>query len=111
MDCTCRRCDRPLEARFRFCPWCGTAQRSKLVEVFPGHPELEGPGRALRVSLYLGAASAERHVRLSVWDDDRAAAAISLTHDEAGRLGRLLAPAPASAGAERPRRRRLPARP
>ena len=27
-------CGKDVEARFRFCPWCGAAQRSKLVEFF-----------------------------------------------------------------------------
>ena len=48
----CAECGRDSEARFRFCPWCGTAQRRKLVEFFRAHPN--SAGRALRVSRYYG---------------------------------------------------------
>ena len=47
------------------------------------------PGRALRVSRYLGE---ERHVRFSVWDErGRALAAVSLDDEEADRLRGFLA--------------------
>src|SRR5690348_18295339 len=81
----CAACGEELEARFRFCPWCGAAQRRKLVEFFWPHPL--SAGRALRVSRYLGD---ERHVRFSVWDDGVARAAVSLDEDEAARLARFL---------------------
>lgn len=84
-----------MERNHRFCPWCATPQRLKIVDFFRGHPVIEGDrGKALRVSRYLGAA-AERHVRFSVWDDSgetaRATAAVSLDDEEAARLARFLA--------------------
>lgn len=93
----CSECGRDVEARFRFCPWCGTAQRSKLVEFF--RPHRNSPGRALRVSRYFGD---EPQVRFSVWDDGVARAAVSLDEDESARLAAFLA-----TSAPRPGRRTL----
>jgi len=90
----CSWCGKDVEARFRFCPWCGTAQRSKLVEFFRPHPN--SPGRALRVSRYFGD---EPQVRFSVWDEGVARAAVSLDEEESARLAGFLA-------ATGPRRRR-----
>jgi hypothetical protein len=81
----CPRCTKDLEASFRFCPWCGSVQRSKLVEFFRPHPN--SPGRALRVSRYFGD---EPQVRFSVWDDGVARAAVSLDEDETRRLAAFL---------------------
>jgi hypothetical protein len=81
----CAACARELEARFRFCPWCGVAQRRKIVEFFGPHPN--SAGRALRVSRYFGD---EPQVRFSVWDDGVARAAVSLDEDEASRLAEFL---------------------
>src|SRR6185437_11858799 len=81
----CAACGEELEARFRFCPWCGAVQRRKLVEFF--WPHANSPGRALRVTRYLGE---ERHVRFSVWDDGVAKAAVSLDEAEAARLAEFL---------------------
>src|SRR3954471_19708205 len=81
----CAACGKGLEASFRFCPWCGTAQRRKLVEFFRPHPN--SAGRALRVSRYYGE---EPQVRFSVWDDGVAKAAVSLEEDEAQRLAAFL---------------------
>jgi hypothetical protein len=83
----CSGCGKGVEASFRFCPWCGVAQRSKLVEFFRPHPN--SPGRALRVSRYLGD---EPQVRFSVWDNGVARAAVSLDDEEAARLAAFLAP-------------------
>jgi hypothetical protein len=93
---TCASCRGVVEPQFRFCPRCGTAQRSKIVELFAGHPHVEeDPGKALRVSRYLGATEETRHVRFSVWSEagrtPRAEAAVSLTEEEAERLARFLA--------------------
>ena len=82
---TCVQCSRDLAEEFRFCPHCGAAQRSKIVEYFRGHPELGDGG--LRVSAYL---TSPRHLRFSVWRHETAEAAISLDADEAHRLGRFL---------------------
>jgi hypothetical protein len=48
-------------------------------------------GKALRVSRYLHDDLDERHVRFSIWADDRVQAAVSLEDDEADRLARFLA--------------------
>lgn len=92
----CSSCRGEVEERFRFCPWCGAAQRTKIVEFFAGHPQIEDdPSKALRVSRYLGETDETRHVRLSVWgggvQTQRAEAAVSLTDEEADRLARFLA--------------------
>ncbi|HZS23813.1 MAG TPA: zinc ribbon domain-containing protein [Gaiellaceae bacterium] len=81
----CTACGIEIEARYRFCPWCGKAQRRKLVEFF--WPHANSAGRALRVTRYLGD---DPHVRFSVWDDGVARAAVSLTEDEALRLAAFL---------------------
>jgi hypothetical protein len=85
----CGQCGRSVDAAYRFCPWCAAPQRSKFVEFFRAHPLIDD-SRALRVSRYFGPEQADRHVRFSVWSDDRAEAAVSLPEDEAGRLSRFL---------------------
>ncbi len=95
----CSRCGGTLEARFRFCPCCGVAQRTKLVEFFTRHPEVStGSAEALRVSRYFETEEIAAQYRLSIWSCDRAEAAISLDDEEAARLSRFLAP---SAGQRR----------
>jgi hypothetical protein len=89
----CASCRGEVEERFRFCPWCGAAQRLKIVDFFRAHPSIEGDrGKALRVSRYLGSEPA--HVRFSVWNESgrstRAEAAVSLDEEEAERLARFL---------------------
>jgi hypothetical protein len=81
----CAGCGNDIEARFRFCPWCGAVQRRKIVEFF--WPHANSPGRALRVTRYIGD---EPQVRFSVWDDGVARAAVSLDEDEALRLAAFL---------------------
>ena len=81
----CFQCSRELADEFRFCPCCGTSQRSKIVEYFHGHPGIDDGG--LQVSAYL---TSPRHLRFSIWRDQRAEAAISLDPDQAHRLGRFL---------------------
>jgi hypothetical protein len=76
---SCRQCGGDLEAAFRFCPWCGQAQRLKLTEFFFGHGAIEGEG----------------HVRFSVWSEavpgkTTVEAAVSLDEDEANRVARFL---------------------
>ena len=85
----CIECGGPVETRFHYCPWCSAPQRRKLVEFFGGHAELDS-GRALRVSRYLD----DGHVRFSIWDGERADAALSLDEAEATRLAAFLAAAP-----------------
>ena len=93
---SCRQCGGDLEAAFRFCTWCGHAQRLKLTEFFFGHGAIEGEARrALRISRYLGDGSDESHVRFSVWSEavpgkTTVEAAVSLDEDEASRVARFL---------------------
>jgi len=92
----CSACGRRTEASWRYCPWCAEPQRVKLVEFFRPHPLIEEEQeKALRVSRYLGAEAAERHVRFSVWretpDTASAETAVSLDEDEAERLAHFLA--------------------
>jgi hypothetical protein len=91
----CSECGGPVERGFRFCPWCATPQRLKLVEFFRPHPLIrEDRAQALRASWYLAPEESARHVRLSVWDERgdcaRATAALSLDEHEALRLARFL---------------------
>jgi hypothetical protein len=99
----CPECGGAVEASHRFCPWCGTVQRLKLVEFFAGHEALD-PDRALRVSRYVDGGEAGPHVRVSIWQHTgggaQAEAALSLDEAEAARLSGFL-------GRPRPRRRRL----
>jgi len=81
----CDACGGGVEDEFRFCPHCGRAQRTKIVEYFRGHPNVGDGG--LRVSVYLGE---PQHARFSVWHGDEAEAAISLEPEETRRLGRFL---------------------
>jgi len=87
----CVGCGTSVESRFRFCPWCATPQRRKLVEFFPASSAVDSDaGKALRVSRYLR----EQHVRFSVWNDrGEAEAALSIDEPEAERLAVFLAPA------------------
>jgi hypothetical protein len=85
----CRRCGGETESTYRYCPWCASPQRLKVVEFFRG---ADGDARrALRVSRYLP----ERRVRFSVWDETgRVRAAVSLDEEEAARLAAFVAPQP-----------------
>jgi hypothetical protein len=87
----CAACGGRVDESFRFCPWCASPQRLKLVEFFRGYALTERDrGKALRVSRYLG--GPERHVRFSVWSGEGVAeAAVSLDESEARRLRRFLA--------------------
>src|SRR3954469_5564053 len=126
----CGECGGELEAAYRFCPWCASPQRSKLVEFFRAHPR--DRGKALRVSRYLteqppaplsgwrlrggparrgaGYRTEQAHVRFSVWSVDGVAeAAVSLDEEEAERLaGFLAAPVPARPSAVERLLSRLP---
>ena len=78
---TCTECRHGIEDEFRFCPHCGTALRTKIVEYFRGEDDL-GDG-TLRVSVYL---TQPQHVRLSIWKGEAAQAALSLSPVEADRF-------------------------
>jgi len=86
----CPSCAEPVDRRHRFCPWCASPLRRKLVEFFAPHPGIEGDAVALRVSRYLGGEALDRHTRLSIWDDEQAVSAISLDDGETRRLARFL---------------------
>lgn len=111
----CPSCGRGQPDTHRFCFACGSPlptdlvplRRPKVTNLFPGIPTHaeDAPEPVLRVSRYLddveitsGAESVMipgHHVRLSIWLVDRAVCAMSLTEDEAERLGRfLLTPVP-----------------
>ena len=95
----CADCGRDVEAVFRFCPFCGRPQRTKLVEFFLPHPAVPDDARkALRVSRYFGGNARPPQVRFSIWDEDVASAALSLAEAEALRLAHFLAPPPAHRG-------------
>jgi hypothetical protein len=86
---SCVHCGEDVQQAFRYCPWCGTAQRRKLVEFFLGHD-----GRALRVSRYFRTPDQEPQVRVSVWNEHgEAEAAVSIDEAEAARLAGFLRPA------------------
>lgn len=95
----CRQCAGEVDSAYRFCPWCGHAQRLKVTEFFFGHGAVEGSARrALRISRYLGELPEERHVRFSVWSErgpgqTRVEGAVSLDEAEADRVARFLAQA------------------
>ena len=37
----CGRCGKGIDGRYRFCPWCAAPLRSKLVEFFRPHADIE----------------------------------------------------------------------
>jgi hypothetical protein len=91
----CRRCAEEVDRAFRYCPWCGARLRIKMTELFEG-----ADGKALRVSRYFADEEREPEVRVSLWSETlgrhlRAEAAVSLSEEEAARLLRFLAEAPA----------------
>jgi hypothetical protein len=88
----CPSCDGLIDKGYRYCPWCASPQRLKVVEFFPPHPLMpHDHDKALRVSRYLGVDDAEKHVRFSVWGGrGEVRAAVSLAEDEADRLGKFL---------------------
>ena len=92
---TCRACGNGLEDRFRYCPWCAAPQRRKLVEFFAPHPAVPGDAhKALRVTRYFGDDDTSPQVRFSIWNDNAAEAAVSLSEDEVQRVAAFLAPPP-----------------
>src|SRR2546423_1005109 len=90
---TCRHCGIGVESTFRYCPWCAQPLRRKLVEFFAPHPAVPGDSaKALRVSRYFPAPDTPAQFRFSIWSDDSADAAVSLSDEEAARLAHFLAP-------------------
>jgi hypothetical protein len=91
----CRGCEREVDDRFRYCPWCAAPQRTKLVEFFAPHGGvLQDAGKALRVSRYFAGCGRPAQVRFSIWEGEGATAAVSLDEAEADRLVSFLAPHP-----------------
>jgi hypothetical protein len=82
----CAECSAELDPSFRFCPHCGKAQRTKIVEWFRADRRV-GDAGALRVSVYL---TEPQHVRFSIWHEGVAQAAMSLPPDESAKLGDFL---------------------
>ena len=79
----CAACGGVVATSYRYCPWCASPQRLKLVDFFRGRDH-----KALRVSRYLGD---DPQVRFSVWDDELVAeAAVSLEEAEAQRLAHFV---------------------
>jgi hypothetical protein len=104
---SCVQCGQQVEPAFRYCPWCGSAQRRKLVEFFRGRDDLDH-GRSLRVSRYFRTPDQDPHVRFSVWNEEGVAqAAVSIDEEEAARLAAFVRPVPE----RRPRRSFLGVRP
>ena len=81
----CPRCSARIEEEFRFCPGCGRRLRTKVVEYFRGDRRLDDGD--LRVSVYL---AEPQNVRLSLWRNEKAEAALSLDPAEAARLAKFL---------------------
>ena len=87
----CPQCRGGVEAKFRFCPWCGAPLRRKIVEFFPAALPIDH-GKALRVSRYFGSDERPPQLRFSIWSGDSADAAVSISEDEAARLAQFVAP-------------------
>jgi hypothetical protein len=84
----CAQCCGEVADEHRFCPWCATPQRLKIVQFFSPHAAIAADrGKLLRVSRYLGLPTAQPHVRFSVWNEEGVAEApVSLDEEEASRL-------------------------
>jgi hypothetical protein len=81
----------PLDPGHRYCPWCAASQQRKAVALFPPHPEVDAPGRGLRVSRYFDPADGPPHTRLSVYDaDGRVTSVVALDDQSTGGLARFL---------------------
>jgi hypothetical protein len=91
MSMLCRGCGRSVDPEYRFCPWCASPQERKAVGLFPPHPDVDAPGRGLRVSRYFDPADGPPHTRLSVYDDEgRVTTVVALDTETTEKLGRFL---------------------
>jgi len=82
-----------IGSRFRFCPWCAAPQRRKVVEFFAPHSAVGGDVRkALRISQYFGDEETVPQFRFSIWSEESADAAVSLSEEEAERVASFLSP-------------------
>lgn len=87
----CRSCGQSVDPGHPFCPWCAAPQRRKAVALFPPHPDVDAPGRGLRVSRYFDPASGPPHTRLSLYDDEgRVTSVVALDDATTARLARFL---------------------
>jgi hypothetical protein len=107
----CPQCGLKQASDRRFCVACGSRLPAELLRrprpkvtrwflAVPVHPT-DRPGSALRVSRYLDAFEIETpegsvqvpsgHVRFSIWTDDEAVAAASITDGQAEELAAFLA--------------------
>lgn len=87
----CGSCAGEVEASFRYCPWCATPVRRKLMEFFPARPFPGEIGKALRVSRYFPDGHESGHVRFSVWNETGVAeAVVSLDDLDASRLAEFI---------------------
>lgn len=87
----CRNCGQSLDPEYRYCPWCAASQQRKAVALFPPHPDVDAPGRGLRVSRYFDPADGPPHTRLSVYDaDGQVTSVVALDDKSTGGLARFL---------------------
>jgi hypothetical protein len=87
----CRNCGRPVDSVYRFCPWCAAPQQRKAVALFHAHPDVDAPGRGLRVSRYFDPADGPPHTRVSVYGpDDRVTSVVALDDETTAQLARFL---------------------
>jgi hypothetical protein len=87
----CRSCGQAIEREHRFCPWCATPQRRKVVAHFPPHPQVDASGRGLRVSRYFDPVDGPPHTRMSIYGpDERIAGVVALDDDSTNDLARFL---------------------
>ena len=81
-----------VEPQHRYCPWCAAPQTVKAVAVFPAHPDVDVPGRGLRVSRYFAPEQGPPHTRLSVYDGaGRVSCVAALDDEQTRRLSGFLA--------------------
>jgi len=95
----CKKCGQTVEPAHRYCPWCAAPQQRKSVALFAAHPDVDAPGRGLRVSQYFDPADGPPHTRLSIYDDDgEVTAVVALDDAETSRLARFVAGLPVRGG-------------
>ena len=88
----CRGCGGTIEPQHRYCPWCAAPQMFKAVAIFPPHPDVDVPGRGLRVSRYFAPEQGPPHTRLSIFDGDGRVGCVAAIDDrQTRRLSRFLA--------------------
>jgi hypothetical protein len=67
------------------------AQAGKAVAQFPPHPDVDAPGRGLRVSRYFDPDTGPVHTRLSIYDGEgRVTSLVALDDEQTARLSSFL---------------------